>query len=161
MDEVVWEAIAESPVMIVVVSSTGLEPKTAIEVGAARAWNKSILVVVTDPSTVRVPFDLGAVPVFTLGRIEDLVDAIRESIQQLTDEDRHSLANIYGKVGVAVDQLAFDPVARDDLVKRFNKSSGKNLPGERLLSELLRLRKKGALPKVSARRVGSARRGTA
>jgi hypothetical protein len=160
-EEVVWEAVAESPVMVVVLSPAGLESNVAIEVGAARAWNKSILAVVTDPATVRIASELGDVPSFTLGRLQDLIDAIRESIQLLTDEDRESLASVYGEVGVTVDQLAFDPVARANLVKRFNKRRGKNLPGERLLSELLRLRKKGVLPKVSSRTVSSARRGTA
>src|SRR4051812_48725087 len=110
----------------------------AIEIGAARAWNKPIFVVITEPSFTRVPAALSGTRAYPPTRIGDVIEAVKLSGQQLTDEDRALLAEVFQAIGVSVDKLALDPKHLRELVKRFNMRTHKNVPGERLLSELLR-----------------------
>jgi hypothetical protein len=143
--DALWEALAESRALLTIVSPSGPTPSMAIEIGAARAWNKPIYAVVTDPSSARLPAALSGIRLYTVGKIEDVIRAIESSVRQLTDEDRAILVNVYAELDTSADQLALDPRQLGDLMKRFERRTGKAVPGERLLSELLRLRKQGKL----------------
>lgn len=143
--EALWEALAESRALLTILPPSGPTPSMAIEIGAARAWNKPIFAVVTEPSSTRIPPALSGIRLYTTGRLQDVIEAAKSSAQQLSEEDRTTLAGLYPDIGVSVDQLALDPRALEGLVRRFEKARGKAVPGERLLSELLRLRKQGAL----------------
>ena len=116
-----------------------------IEIGAARAWNKPIFAVITDPSSTRLPRALSGIDLYPPARIDDVITAIKLSGEQLSDEDRLRLSKVFADIGVSVDQLALDPRHLQELVKQFKKHTGKRVPGERLLSELLRMRKQGRL----------------
>ena len=82
---------------------------------------------------------------YTVGRIQDIIRAIEFSNQELSDDDRSFLMKLYGESRLSVDQLALEPRALGKLVKKFNDRRGKTVSGERLLSELLRMRKQGKL----------------
>jgi len=145
--DALWEALAESRALLTIISPSGPTPSMAIEIGAARAWNKPIYAVVTDPSSVRLPAALTGIRLYTVGRLQDVIRAIVSSIQQLTDEDRALLIRLHADSGTTADQLALEPGRLGGLVKKFEHGSGKSVTGERLLSELLRLRKQGKLLK--------------
>ena len=117
----------------------------AIEIGAARAWNKPIYAIVTEPSSTRLPSAMDGIGLYTAGRLEDVIKAIKTSVEQLTEDDRVFLSRLYSELEISLDQLAFEPKRRGELVKRFKKGRGKSISEERLLSELLRLRKQGKL----------------
>lgn len=119
----------------------------AIELGAARAWNKPIFGILTDPTFTDLPSGLSGIHLYTTGRIEDAIRAIESSGKELSENDRSRLAQLYGEIGVSVDRLALDPRHLEELVKRFSACTGKSVSGERLLSELLRMRKQGKLMK--------------
>jgi hypothetical protein len=143
--DAIWEALAESRALLTIVSPAGPTPSMAIEIGAARAWNKPIYAVVTEPSSTRLTPGLAGIPLYTTGRLPDVIRSIRASVDQLTDEDRTVLGQIYTEMGVSTDQLALSPRKLESLVKKFTRSRGKVVEGERLLSELFRLRKQGRL----------------
>jgi hypothetical protein len=143
--DAIWDALAESTALLTISSPSGPTPSMAIEIGAARAWNKPIYALATDPSATRLPLGLTAIPLYTLGRLPDVVNSIRASVEQLTDEDREVLGRIYAEMKIPADQLALSPRKVDTLAKKFAKSRGKVVEGERLLSELFRLRKQGRL----------------
>jgi len=145
--DALWEALAESRAFLAVLSPSGPTPSMGIEIGAARAWNKPIFVVITDLSFTHLPAALSGISVYPPARIGDVIEAVKLSGMQLTDEDRALLAEVFRGIGVSVDELALDPKHLQELVKRFNTRAHKNVPGERLLSELLRMRKQGALSK--------------
>jgi hypothetical protein len=145
VSDALWEALAESRALLAVLSRSGPTPSMAIELGAARAWNKPIFGVVTDPTLTDLPPGLSGIHLYTLGRIEDVIRAIKLSGKELTEDDRSLLARLYTEIGVSVDQLALDPRRLEELVRRFSAGAGKTVPGERLLSELLRMRKQGKL----------------
>src|SRR5262245_44089127 len=44
--DALWEALAESRALLAVLSPSGPTPSMGIEIGAARAWNKPIFVVI-------------------------------------------------------------------------------------------------------------------
>ena len=143
--DAIWEALAESRALLTIVSPSGLTPEMAIEIGAARAWNKPIYAIVTDPASNRLIPALTGIPLYTYGRIQDVIKAIKTSVEEFSEEDRVILIELYSRMGISVDQLILDPRQRDTLVKKFVKKSGRIVEGERLLSELLRLRKQGRL----------------
>lgn len=140
------EAIAESRALIIVLSSTGPTTAMLLEIGAALAWNTPIFTITTDPSSLaRLPAVLSKTPVYTIGRIEEVIAAIKASGEQLSDEDRKILAKLYVQSGAPVDQLAMEPQSLRKIVDKFRKGTGKAVEGERLLSEMLRMRKQGRL----------------
>ncbi len=110
-------------------------------------WNKPIYALVTEPSFTRLPTALSGISLYTTGRLQDVIQAVRASVQQLTDEDRDFLIRVYAESDMPVDQLAMQPARLQDLVKKFSSGRGKVIGGERLLSELLQLRKQGKLVK--------------
>jgi hypothetical protein len=159
--DILWEALAESKALLVILSRVGPTPSMAIELGAARAWNKPIFGIVTDPAFVQLPPALSGIELFTSGRIEDVIRAIKVGGQELSENDRTVLVKLYTKLGVSVDQLALEPRQLEELVKRFASRAAKAVPGERLLSELLRMRKQGKLPRSRPMRRSKLRKGPA
>ncbi len=145
VEDILWHALAESRALLVVLSPSGLTPMMGIEIGAAQAWNKPIFVVLTDPSMVQLPASLAHGKVYPPERIGDIIASVGRIGQQLSEEDRSRLTEIYREIGVSVDRLAQDAKQLQSLVKRFNARTGKPFSGERLLSELFRLRKQGRL----------------
>jgi hypothetical protein len=159
--DALWEALAESRALLAVLSRSGPTPSMAIELGAARAWNKPIFGVVTDPTYTDLPPSLSGVRLYPLARVEDVITLIKVSGKELTEDDRSLLTKLYTDIGASVDQLALDPLQLEELVERFRAGTGKAIPGERLLSELLRLRKQGKLTKGRPRDRSRQHRGTA
>jgi hypothetical protein len=143
--DAVWDALAECRALIVLLSPSEVTSSMWIEIGATQAWNKPIFVIGTDPSTVRLPPALKGLPLYSPGRTEEVVRAIKQRGQQLSDEDRSLLARAYGEIPESVDDLVFDPNPLDALVEQFRSRSGKAVSAESLLSELLRMRKQGIL----------------
>jgi len=143
-----WEALAESRALIVVVPTSGPTPNMGIEIGAAAAWNKPTFGIISDPSVSNLPLTVPEMPLYTLGRIDEVIQKVKESGQQLSDADLQSLSRLYAEMGESVDRFALEPALLSDLTRHFRKDTGKTVPGERLLSELLRLRKQGHLPKM-------------
>jgi hypothetical protein len=147
-----WEALAESRALLLILSPAEPTSSMLIEIGAARAWNKPIFAVVTDPAQTRLAPAFSDIRLFTQGGVEEVVRAIKQGGEQLSADDRSILARLYADAGVPVDQLLLTPGHLQKLWKRFKKETGKDVPGERLLSELLRMRKQGLLKGSSAGR---------
>ncbi len=143
--DAIWDALAESRALIAVLSPQGPTPSMAIEIGAAMAWNKPIYAVVTDPSANYAGVTLKGVPLYTAGRLADILRVIKASVQQFSEDDSLILARLYSETTATVDQLAIEPRQLERLAKSFARASGKQVDGDRLLSELLRLRKQKKL----------------
>ena len=143
--DAVWDALAESRALITILSSQSLTPSMSIEIGAAKAWNKPIYVILRDPSARLVGLKLSEIRLYTEGKVPDVIRAIKTSVQQFSDEDRLLLRQVYAETGVSVDQLLLSSRMLEKLVTKFARVSGKQINGERLLSELLRMRKQKTL----------------
>ncbi|HUE73057.1 MAG TPA: toll/interleukin-1 receptor domain-containing protein [Pirellulaceae bacterium] len=149
----IWNAMAVSDAFVVVA-----DPRIApsanvqVELGAAMGWNKPIFVVRTDEAVAAKSVDyLRKFPTFPETRLVDLVAAIRTTAAPLSNSDRQALADAYQELGAPVDRLIADPELADDLSSGFRGRSLTRLSGERLLQELLRMRKAGILPRLKRR----------
>jgi hypothetical protein len=143
--DAVWSALAESVALVAIVSPSGPNPAMSIELGAARAWNKPIHVIVSDPASTRLPDALVGSRLYTAGRLDDVITSIRSSLGQWSETDRSHLVTLYAQSANSVDQLAMQPGRLSELTDRFNHDRQKSFSSERLLSELMRLRKQGRL----------------
>jgi hypothetical protein len=144
VSDAIWQALAESRALIAVISPE-VPPQAMgmVEIGAAAAWNKPVFLLINGPSTTKLPPALSGYPVYPLSRLEDVIRAIRSGFDPLTDEERELLAEIYRDLNTPSDQLSQSPTVLHELTAHFNKHTRKHYSGERLLSELIRMRKKG------------------
>ena len=69
LEDVVWEALSESRAVLVIFSKDTPSPSMVLQIGAARAWNKPIYGVVTEPS-LRIPPAFASIPFYTVGRVD-------------------------------------------------------------------------------------------
>lgn len=142
-----WKAIAESDAVVVVIDpSRPLPSSTGVEVGAAMAWHKPIYVLLTEAGNAKLPANLGES--YPVARIDDLVQSLRRALKPLAREDQEVLAAVYSELGIPADRLLHQPAAIDELARGFQAHAGRQVAGERLVQELLRLRKSGRLPRV-------------
>jgi hypothetical protein len=147
--DAIWEALSESQALIAIVSpGSATHAMGMVEIGAATAWNKPVFLLIHGPATVQLPFVLQRYPVYPLNRIDEVVGAIRSGFEPLTDVDRGVLAEVYERHAVSADQLSQSASALRDFSLDFNQLTKKQLSGERILTELLRLRKQGRLPRL-------------
>jgi hypothetical protein len=149
ISEAIWEALAESRALIAIISPDALTHAMGmVEIGGAAAWNKPIFLLLNGPSSTKLPAALARYPVYPISRLEEVVRAIQSGFEPLTEDERVLLANIYRHLSVPADQLSQSPKALRDLTTQFNKTTHKQYSGERLLSEILRMRKRGQLPRL-------------
>ena len=147
--DAIWQALAESRAVIAIISpDVSPQAMGMVEIGAAAAWNKPVFLIINGPSSTKLPPALSNYPVYPVGRLGEVIQQICVGFEPLTDDDRAVLAETYRDVKTAVDQLSQSPKELRDLTTRFNRNAGKQFSGERLLSELFRLRKRGQLPRV-------------
>lgn len=151
VSDAVWDALAECRALVLILSTSGLTSSMWVEIGAAQAWNKPIYAIVTDPA-MSPPPALARIPLYPVGRREEIVRAIKGSTQQWSNENRSLLARLYSEIGVPVDELVVNPGSLTKLVKQFRTKSGASVSGEEVLSELLRLRKQRLLPRTGGQR---------
>ena len=146
----IWDALAECRALIAVVSEDATpDAMGMVEIGAAAAWNKPIYLLLSGPPSTRLPDALKPYHAYPRNRLDEVIQRIRTEFEPLTDRDREVLSGIYKDFNVSADQLGQSAKSLRDLTTQFNRKANKQLSGERVLSELLRLRKKGALPRIS------------
>lgn len=149
MSSAIWDALAECRALIAIISvDSAMDAMGMVEIGAATAWNKPVYLVLNGPPSTRLPDALKSYHVYPRNRLDEVIQKIRTEFEPLTDDDRNVLATTYKDLKVSADQLSQSAKSLRELTARFNRETNKQLSGERLLSELLRLRKKGALPRV-------------
>jgi len=145
MEEELWEAMAESQALVVVLSAAEPSASTLFEFGAAQGWNKPVYVIVVDPASARIPTFLRKLPVFPFSRLEEVARAIKNSTGVLTDSEKTVLIEEYRRIGEPVDQLLSEPALLSKLANGFKRRAKRDVVPEELLRTLLRLRKSGKL----------------
>lgn len=149
----IWDALAECHAFIVIVSpDSSPDAIGLVELGAAEAWNKPIFVLLNGPASMRLPAALQNYRAFPPNRVDEILGQIRHSLEAISDEERTVLAETYRDINVPADQLSQSPRSLRELVEQFNTKTHKHLSGDRLLSELLRMRKNAKLPGLSRQR---------
>ena len=152
LGDAIWDALAECRALIAIISPDVPSPAMRmVEIGAAATWNKPVYLVINGPSSTRLPPALARYPVYPIGRLEDVIQAIRTGFDPLTDDEQNTLVNIYRDLGTPADELSQFPQALRQLTSNFNRLADKQYSSERLLSELIRIRKQGRLPRLQTR----------
>jgi hypothetical protein len=149
LDEALWEALAESTAVLAVLSGGDMTPNMGIELGAALAWNKPIFGMVSEATRANVPAGFRQMKLYPVNRIDDVIQAVKAVDSTLTEEDREALIQRYWELGIPTDQYATNWSALSQLATKFTESTKKHVSPERLLSELLRLRKSKRLRKIT------------
>lgn len=147
--DAIWRSLAECDAFVMIVNlERPHASSTFVELGAAVAWHKPAFAVLASETHLPMPNYLRELPLFPLTRLDDLVFAIRRSVDSFTEKDRRSLIASYAHLGVPTDQLLQNPSAVEELAAEFAQHSSRRVSGERLVNELLRLRKSGNLPSL-------------
>src|SRR5260370_11521343 len=145
IEDTIWEAMSESQAMVAVIPETEPSAWIAFELGAAKAWNKPIYPVASNPVAARLPAGLHGMTIYSPSRIEEIAQEIKKSSGLLSASDKAILIEEYHRIGVPVDQLVLQPNQLSKLTKQFKKRAKRNVPTEELVRTLLRLRKRGEL----------------
>jgi nucleoside 2-deoxyribosyltransferase len=149
LEDVVRSALAESAAVVVVVDPERPPAHgTLLELGAAMAWEKPIYLVRADAGTVRLPDYLRRFRAYSVSGVDDMVQAVRREAAQLSEADRAVLLAVYAEFGIPLDRLMDEPRHVDALGHEFTARRKKHILGERLVQELMRLRKRGELPPI-------------
>ncbi|HUO09883.1 MAG TPA: hypothetical protein VM008_16385 [Phycisphaerae bacterium] len=148
-----WERLREElgaslSVVAVLGEYTHLPPSLAIEIGAALAWNKPTYALLENLAELEPGVLPADVQVLDLPHIDQVVQDVHEISQPLTAEQKQLLAEVYTDVNVPTDQLPRSPDALSRFTDRFNKATHRRWSSERLLREVLVMRKSGRLPKL-------------
>jgi hypothetical protein len=145
IEDVIWEAMSESQALVAIIPETDPSAWFAFELGAAKAWNKPIYAVASNPATVRLPVGLQGMMIYPPSRIEEIAQEIKKASALLSDSDQAVLIEEYHRIGVPVDQLPLQPKQLSMLAKQFKKRAKRDVAAEELMRTLLRLRKRGEL----------------
>jgi hypothetical protein len=151
LEDIIWQAMAESNALVVILPMEVNSSWLAFELGAAKAWNKSIYAVSVYSTHRNIPAPLRDVQVLPVARADEIATSIVSTSDPLSEEYILQLGAAYTAVGVTTDQLLLQPQQLAELVKRFNKTAGCKMSGEQVMRHILRLRKRGILPGLSDR----------
>ena len=146
--EEMWQALAESWAVVVLMKTGTMPPFVAVEIGAASAWNKPVYVLMEGKGEYHLPLDISQHKVFKLSEVGKVIEAIRHGLKPMSEEQREILKEAYHTLGVPADRLFQEPNSIERLRRVLSKDAHTDVPGERIMQELLRLRKAGKLPKL-------------
>jgi hypothetical protein len=153
ISETARRALALSEALVVVLPSDGsLSANSAVEVGAAWGWSKPVYVIQEGRLSNPLPDYLADYPVYPISRVDDVARAIKRGREPLTATEREVLREVYLAMKVPTDRFVQDPSLLDELARRFKDKTGSTVVGERLLYEMIRLRKQGAWPRLARKR---------
>ena len=148
IEEEMWQALAESWALVVLIKPETIPPSIAIEIGAAEAWHKPIYIVTTVEGEYSLPAHISQHEIVKFSQIGKLVDLISKGLKPLTDKDKDALKKAYLRVRIPTDRLLREPGSIQKLQRLLKDKYGLTISGERMMQELLRLRKTGRLPRT-------------
>jgi hypothetical protein len=121
-----------------------------IELGMTLAWGIPVFVLLVDVARREVPAFLWNNLAVPADRLSDVIHALDRIGEPISDDQREALANAYLAVGVPVDQLMTDVSVSERIAEEFRRATRSQVPTANLLRELLKLRKRGQLPRLRA-----------
>jgi hypothetical protein len=147
--DTIHSAMADCRAFVVILSRASMNSAwTGVELGAALAWGKSIHVLLEGILPEEVTPVFAQHPLHPMARLRVVVEQVERSITRLTPDQAQTLRDLYLDMGVTTDRLSSDPTALNRLSRRFNRAAATNYSPERILQELIRLRKSGRLPRL-------------
>lgn len=149
--EEMWQALAESWALVVLIKPGNIPPSVAVEIGAASAWQKPIYIVTTAEGEYQLPTYISQYEIVKSSEISNLIELISKGRKPLTDKDRDVLKEAYFKLQIPTDQLLREPRHIRKLQQMLRSEYSLTISNERIMQELLRLRKSGRLLRLRKR----------
>ena len=150
--EETWQALAGSWALVVIIKPIAIPPSVAVEIGAASAWQIPVYILIEAKGRYHLPAYFSKYETFKSSEIAKVVDLILKGKKPLSDEDRQALAKAYVDLCIPTDRLLMEPGSIERLKNVLWKDSGLRISGERMMQELIRLRKSGKLPRIVKRK---------
>lgn len=145
----VLEALIESKALVALISPLSINSSNiAFELGMAMSWRKPIYLLLDSVQPDQLFSGARNFHVHPVSELPQVIAAIKRHLDPLTEEERQRLTQLYQEFQLPTDRLLTNPAALDELATRFRRLGGRQLSGERLGAELLRLRKSGQLPRL-------------
>lgn len=145
------QALAESWALVVLVTRDSLESKSLmVEIGMGLAWSKPTLILHDGVDVGQLPSILSGYQVVPLSHIEQVIEQVRNLREKYDDAQIAALVQVYSDFQTPVDRLVMQPAVLGEIVDSFQQRTGVMASSERLVAELLRLRKQGMLPRIKA-----------
>lgn len=142
--------LAESAAVVLLVTPGNVgSSDLAFLAGAAMAWDKPVYVLFDGIEESRISPFLRQFRVAPVTASRAVAEEIRQGQEPLTPEQQELLKHLYADAGVPTDQLLVKPQARAALGRAFAERAGVAVGAERLVRELLNLRKRGQLPRLN------------
>ena len=143
------QALAESWALVVLVTRDSLESKSLmVEIGMGLAWSKPTLILHDGVDVGQLPSILSGYQVLPLSQIEQVIEQVRNLRKKYDDAQIAALIQVYSDFQTPVDRLVKQPAVLGEIVDSFQQRTGVRASSERLVAELLRLRKQGKLPRI-------------
>ncbi|RJP32072.1 MAG: hypothetical protein C4547_14495 [Phycisphaerales bacterium] len=156
--ERVAQALAACDALVVIVPVSGdVSANSLVEMGAAWGWGKPMFGVRYGNGHAAPAGFLTRVKLFPPSRLDDLVSEIKRTRRPISRPQREALAAVYAELGTSTDEMVRDPLLVDRFVERFKERTGRSVGRDRLVNELLRLRKSGVLPRLGRKKRGASR----
>jgi len=149
--EEIWQALAESWAVVALIKPGTVSTCVAVEIGAASAWQKPIYILTIGKGEHHLPAYFSHYQMFKVSQIQKLIQVISKDLKPLTEQERQALVKAYHSLGIPTDKLLMQPVHIEQLNNILWRKSRLRLSGERIMQELLRLRKRGKLPRLRRR----------
>lgn len=147
--EAIWHALAVSDSVVAILPQVGAsKPNFNAELGAAMAWSKPVYLISQTSGQEVMPTFLSRFKIYPLSLIDDVANSIRKGPKPLSGKAIETLKNAYLKLQTPTDQFLKNPQLLDKLAEQFNAHAETKVPGERLLYEMVRLRKQGLWPRL-------------
>lgn len=150
--EETWQALAVSYALVVIIKPNAIPPSVGVEIGAASAWQIPVYILVEADGEYNLPMPFSKYETFTSSEIGKVVDLILRDRKPLSDEDRQALTKAYVDLRIPTDRLLMEPGSIEQLRNILRKESGLRISGERMMQELIRLRKRGRLPRIARKK---------
>jgi hypothetical protein len=152
INEEIWQALAESWAVVALIKPGTVSTSVGVEIGAASAWQKPIYILSIGTGEHHLPSYFSNYKMFKISEIGKLIQLILKDLKPISEKEREALVEAYRNLGIPTDKLLMTPANIDQLNKILWRDSRLRLSGERVMQELLRLRKRGKLPKLIKRK---------
>lgn len=153
LEESTREAIFEARAFVAILTPSYVHSSNLLfELGGAWGLGKPIFLLREDLSSKDLPIPLRSYESRSMKELKKLVETVSKCSAPLAEADRALLIEAYQQLGISSDQLAIHPESLDLLARSFHDKSQTPLSTDRLLQELVRLRKQGSLPKAPKKR---------
>jgi len=145
----VRDAIAQSEAVVILVTESSLRAEKLIFVaGGAEAREKPLYMVAEGLPRSSLPVFLQDRTVFSIKQLPQVVQEILRGRVEFSEEESRWLKEWYRDTNIPLDQLIRYPAELEAMTRGFRVTWQRNVPAERLLQELYRLRKKAQLPRT-------------